>query len=87
VAKSRRFDDLGNDEDVGAVYEWIDSGRRGNPAPGCDCEACFGMCLGDRDATIHSQLENRYQMAKLRREQQQAGMLHGGAPLDMGDME
>ena len=27
----------------------IDTGRRGNPRPGCDCVQCFGYCLVDRD--------------------------------------
>lgn len=27
----------------------FDTGRRGNPKPGCDCVQCFGYCLSDRD--------------------------------------
>ena len=25
----------------------FDTGRRGMPRPGCDCEQCFGYCLKD----------------------------------------
>jgi hypothetical protein len=27
----------------------MDTGRRGEPKPGCDCVQCFGYCLVDRD--------------------------------------
>ena len=27
----------------------VDTGRRGEPRPGCDCVQCFGYCLVDRD--------------------------------------
>ena len=27
----------------------FDSGRRGLPRPGCDCEQCFGYCMTDAD--------------------------------------
>lgn len=27
----------------------VDTGRRGEPKPGCDCVQCFGYCLVDAD--------------------------------------
>ena len=27
----------------------VDTGRRGEPKPGCDCVQCFGYCLVDND--------------------------------------
>lgn len=30
----------------------IDTGRRGEPLPGCDCMRCFGHCMVDRDAAV-----------------------------------
>ena len=32
--------------------EVVDTGRRGEPKPGCDCMQCFGYCLVDRDAAV-----------------------------------
>jgi hypothetical protein len=32
----------------------IDTGRRGEPRPGCDCMQCFGYCLVDRDEAVRS---------------------------------
>jgi hypothetical protein len=38
------------------VSQVFDSGRRGAPRPGCDCEQCFGYCFGfiDQDALIRA---------------------------------
>jgi len=33
----------------------VDTGRRGEPKPGCDCMQCFGYCLVDRDAAVRQQ--------------------------------
>lgn len=27
----------------------VDTGRRGHPKAGCDCLACFGYCMVDRE--------------------------------------
>jgi hypothetical protein len=85
VAKSQ-FAKLGIDDD-GEIFEWLDSGRRGNPTPGCDCEACFGMCIGDKYAFVRARAEGYDQSVKLRRERELRGIIYDGAPLDMGDME
>ncbi len=30
--------------------EVFDTGRRGEPLPGCDCFQCFGYCMINREA-------------------------------------
>lgn len=35
----------------------FDTGRRGNPKPGCDCVQCFGYCLTDPDVALRHRLE------------------------------
>lgn len=35
----------------------FDSGRRGNPRPGCDCVQCFGYCLIDKDEAVRHRLD------------------------------
>jgi hypothetical protein len=39
--------------------EVFDTGRRGLPLPGCDCEQCFGYCLIDRDMAHRVRCEQR----------------------------
>lgn len=34
----------------------FDTGRRGNPKPGCDCEQCFGYCLVNEDEALRRSL-------------------------------
>lgn len=34
---------------AGLTTAVFDTGRRGNPRPGCDCEQCFGYCMVDGD--------------------------------------
>jgi hypothetical protein len=82
VSKNSQFGQMGMDDDVGAAYEWIDSGRRGNPAPGCDCEACFGMCIGHMHDMVRTRHVLRDQAVKLRREREERGVLFDG-PLDL----
>lgn len=82
---AKRYDVLGDDDDVGLDYVWVDSGRRGNPVPGCDCEACFGMCIGEWHDAVRARAEGYDQSVKLRRERELHGVIFDGAPLDMGD--
>lgn len=37
----------------------FDTGRRGNPKPGCDCEQCFGYCLVDPEVALRNRLDAR----------------------------
>lgn len=37
----------------------FDTGRRGNPKPGCDCEQCFGYCLVDPEVALREQMDVR----------------------------
>jgi len=37
-------------QEPGDLFEFTDNGRRGLPLMGCDCVACFGMCIKDHDA-------------------------------------
>lgn len=34
----------------------FDTGRRGNPKPGCDCVQCFGYCQVDRDEAMRARM-------------------------------
>ena len=36
----------------------FDTGRRGNPKPGCDCVQCFGFCLVDRDEAMRVRFDS-----------------------------
>jgi len=36
----------------------FDTGRRGNPKPGCDCVQCFGYCRIDRESAQRVMLLN-----------------------------
>jgi hypothetical protein len=33
----------------------VDTGRRGEPKPGCDCMQCFGYCITDEDQAQRDQ--------------------------------
>jgi hypothetical protein len=37
----------------------MDTGRRGEPKPGCDCVQCFGYCLVDADQAVRLASLNR----------------------------
>lgn len=55
----------------------FDTGRRGSPRNGCDCEQCFGYCLIDRDEAMRALFDRGVSSAVL-----EDKMLQGKAPLD-----
>ena len=46
-----------------SVSEVFDNQRRGDPLPGCDCVACFGYCMIDREAERRDMLRFKEQIA------------------------
>lgn len=49
----------------------FDTGRRGEPRPGCDCVRCFGYCLVDRDEQARAVLIALEEARKAKREKRE----------------
>lgn len=41
-----------------------DNGRRGNPLPGCDCEACFGRCMVNPEVAMREAWRRSDEMSR-----------------------
>lgn len=41
------------------ISQVFDTGRRGNPLPGCDCVQCFGYCAVNYEVAEREKAEKR----------------------------